>query len=374
MVGFDDLPVATWVGPTLTRCASRSSRWRWPLPASSPAGERGGAVADTGRACHRAHRPREHGTAEPLTPPRPTRAGRPSGRPHWPATERRSGPWSNPIVTGPYEDNESVPLRFQPVVARPDGWRGVPAASSRWARRIRRCRARPRDGIRRWPAASHRVPRSPGQPVTSAAPSPTAVLRPPETRPLPSNCRASRSSAGDPDRTTLVDGYGLMRLDLATGELAQLATPLDYTAQFLPSGEIACACIVRDPAANDGRGSAILRFGRYDPAGQPISTRPPILRRDGRRSRDGRGINVVTGHEPGGHRLYALAVERRPPSGPSPCSGSMSRPARSSTRSTSARSRRTRTATIRPRPRQPRRRRRPSMARRRTARTSGPRT
>jgi len=166
------------------------------------------------------------------------------------------------------------------------------------------------------PASATEIPAvAAASPSARTTPSPTTLRPTSRPEPLASQLPRVEVLGGViPTEQRLVDGYGLMRLDLATGELAQLVSPLDYTAQLLPSGEIACACIVRDPAANDGRGSSILRYGRYDPAGAPIIQRDvrsfdgtvdvPVM---------GEGFNVVAGLEPGGRRLYALAVERRPP-------------------------------------------------------------
>lgn len=221
-------------------------------------------------------------------------------------------------MTGPFEEDESAPLRLQPVVARPEGWRGrsssIVAVGLVAFVAVAVVLGTAFDDGR--PASATGAPAvAATSPSPRTTPSPTPARPTPRPEPLASQLPRIEVLGGViPTEQRLVDGYGLMRLDLATGELAQLATPLDYTAQLLPSGEIVCACVIRDGGANGGRGSSILRFGRYDPSGRPIVQRDV-------RSFDGtvdvpamsEGFNVVTGLEPGGRRLYALAVERRPP-------------------------------------------------------------
>jgi hypothetical protein len=215
-------------------------------------------------------------------------------------------------VTGPYEEDDSVPLRLQAVVARPDGWRGrsssiVAVGLVAFVGFALVLGTAFDDGR---PAGTQAL----------AAVSPTASpTRPPTATPtrrpdpLPTQLPRIEVLGGDiPTEQRLVDGYGLMRFDLSTGELSQLASPLDYTAQLLPSGEIVCACVVRDATANGGRGSSTLRFGRYDPAGSPI-LESEVRSFDGTVEVPtmGEGFNVVAGLEPGGARLFVLVVERR---------------------------------------------------------------
>jgi hypothetical protein len=219
-------------------------------------------------------------------------------------------------VTGPYEDEESVPLRLQPVVARPDGWRGrssgiVAVGLVAFVAVAVVLGTAFDDGH---PASTLAIAAVPSTGSATRAPTtpPSPTRRP---SPLPTQLPRIEVLGGDsPSEERLVDGYGLMRLDLATGELAQLASPIDYTAQLLPSGEIVCACVVRDATANGGQGSSILRFARHDPAGSPIVEKD-VRSFDGTVEVPtmGEGFNVVTGLEPGGARLYALVVERRPP-------------------------------------------------------------
>ena len=68
VVGFDDLPVATWVGPPLTTVrAAAGPDGRGRRAARPAARQRRASVADSRGARDGAHRPGEHRAAEPMT-------------------------------------------------------------------------------------------------------------------------------------------------------------------------------------------------------------------------------------------------------------------------------------------------------------------
>ena len=67
VVGFDDLPVARWVGPPLTTIRQPLVEMAETAAELVLAIARGERPPDPGGAIDRAHRPGEHGAAEPLT-------------------------------------------------------------------------------------------------------------------------------------------------------------------------------------------------------------------------------------------------------------------------------------------------------------------
>jgi hypothetical protein len=117
-----------------------------------------------------------------------------------------------------------------------------------------------------------------------------------------------------PTEQRLVYANGLERLDLATGVLVSLVPRLDYPALPLPNGDLVCACVARDVAANAGTGSSLLRFGRYEASGTPIVERD-LLSFDGvvdvPDMTEGIGISAALGAD--SRLLYVLVAERRPP-------------------------------------------------------------
>jgi len=208
-----------------------------------------------------------------------------------------------------------VPLDLQPVVARPQGWRG--RSSSLVAVGLVAFVA---VAVVLGATSDDRRP-SGVAPIAVASPLPTAVTPRPTARPTRSREPLAtplpeREVVGGqiPTERRLVYAAGVELLDLATGSLIPFTSQLDFPVVPLPNGDVACACVVRDFAANDGRGSSVLRFGRYDQTGVPI------LERD-LQSFDAAvavpdmtdGFNVAVSLDPDGTTLNVLVVERRPP-------------------------------------------------------------
>jgi hypothetical protein len=208
-----------------------------------------------------------------------------------------------------------VPLDLQPVVARPQGWRG--RSSSLVAVGLVAFVA---VAVVLGAMSDDRRPSSAG-PIavvssrpTASSPRPTARptrSREPLATPLP-----EREVLGGqiPTERRLVYAAGLELLDLATGSLTPFTPQLDFPVASLPNSDVVCACVVRDFAANDGRGSSLLRFGRYEQTGKPI------LERDLQSFDEAvavpdmtEGFNVAASLDPDGKTLNVLVVERRPP-------------------------------------------------------------
>ena len=175
------------------------------------------------------------------------------------------------------EDDLNVPLRLQPVVARPEGWRGgartalSPSASSASWRSVS-CLGRPST------TAAHRASR----PLASASPWPASNSPPPsrtsnaDTRRLATRLPAREILGGAiPTERRLVYANGMQVLDLATGTLTSPTQPFRGPAPAARRRPALCArawCatprLVAIPAPHP-----ILRFGRFDLAGKPIVER-----------------------------------------------------------------------------------------------------
>lgn len=218
-------------------------------------------------------------------------------------------------MTTPRDDGDLyVPLELQPVVARPEGWRG--RSSSFIA-----------VGLVAFliVAVALGTAFDDGQPAATsqaiaAAPSQTATPRPsrsPTARPEPLlPPLPTHAVLGDdiPTERRLVYAGGPAFLDLATGDLSRLPSGIEYPVIPLPSGEAICACVVRDFAANGGSGSYVLRFGRYGQDGTPLLERDlqtfdeavPVPNMT-------EGFNLTAALDPDGRSVYVLVVERHPP-------------------------------------------------------------
>jgi len=220
-------------------------------------------------------------------------------------------------VTTPRDDGDVVvPLQLQPVVARPQGWRG-------------RSSSLVGVGLVAFVVVALVLgnafddgrPSGPG-PAIAVVPSASPTVRPsarptatPEPLATPLPARDVRGGQ-IPTEQRLVYANGIELLDLATGVLTQLPAPIDeaWALLPLPNGQFVCACVARDPAANAGPGSAILRFVRFDQAGLPVveldlqsfDEAVAVPNMD-------EGFNVAAALDPEGRSLYLLVVERRPP-------------------------------------------------------------
>jgi hypothetical protein len=219
-------------------------------------------------------------------------------------------------VTTPIDEEDvDVPLRLQPVVARPQGWRGrsssfvaiglvafvvvavvlgtafddsVPAAPP--------------------PVAVASPSASPATPRPSARPT---VSREPLATPLPERLVLGGQI---PKERRLVFANGFAMLDLATGGLTQLARSFEWPSLPLPGDQLVCLCVIRDAAASGGDGGPILRFGRFDQTGAPI-VEQDLLSLEGVAEAPGmaEGFNVAIALDPDRTSLYALVAQRRPP-------------------------------------------------------------
>ncbi|MDO8485565.1 MAG: hypothetical protein Q7S35_11565 [Candidatus Limnocylindrales bacterium] len=214
------------------------------------------------------------------------------------------------------EDDVEAPLRLQPVMARPQGWRGrsnsMVAVGLVGFIVIGIVLGTAFDGG--GTSSSGAVAAASPAPVSSSAlptkrPTPTRV---PLATPLP-----TREIVGGqiPTERRLVYANGLQVLDLATGTLASPARPFADLMLSLSDGQLVCACMVRGVPGGDAiTPSPILRFGRFYVTGTPIVERD-LLTFDGvvpvPDMTD--GYNVVAALDPAQRNLYVLAVIRRPP-------------------------------------------------------------
>ena len=215
------------------------------------------------------------------------------------------------------EDDLNVPLRLQPVVARPEGWRG--RSNSLVAVGLVGFVA---IGLVLGTAFNNGGPSSSAA-LASASPGPASNSPPPSRRPTPTPVPlATRLPALEvlggaiPTERRLVYANGMQVLDLATGTLT--SPTRRFEDQLLPLGDdqLVCACVVRD-ASTGGDATApvpILRYGRYDLTGKPI------IERD-LQTFDGmvpvpdmtEGFSAVATLSADERSLFVLAVIRRPP-------------------------------------------------------------
>jgi hypothetical protein len=219
-------------------------------------------------------------------------------------------------MTTPRDDGDLiVPLRLQPVVARKDGWRGrssslIGAGLVAFVV-VAIVLGNAFDDGRPARPAPVAIATAPPSAATSRPSRPPTPVPEPLATPLP---RLEVFGGQIPTEEPLVYANGLERLDLATGALVSLVPRLDYPALPLPNGEVVCACVARDVAANAGTRSSVLRFGRYEASGTPIVERD-LLSFDGvvdvPDMTEGIGISAALGAD--SRLLYVLVAERRPP-------------------------------------------------------------
>lgn len=224
--------------------------------------------------------------------------------------------WSNPTVTTPRDDGDVlVPLKLEPVVARRDGWRGRSSSLIGVGLAafvvVAIVLGNAFDDGRPARPAPVAIATAPPSNATSRPSRPPTPVPEPLATPLP---RLEVFGGQIPTEQRLVYANGLERLDLATGVLVSLVPRLDYPALPLPNGDLVCACVARDVAANAGTGSSLLRFGRYEASGTPIVERD-LLSFDGvvdvPDMTEGIGISAALGAD--SRLLYVLVAERRPP-------------------------------------------------------------
>lgn len=219
-------------------------------------------------------------------------------------------------MTAPVDEEEVVvSLRLQPVVARPEGWRG--RSSGLIAAGLVGFIVL---GLALGAAFGDRRPASSAAavvPVPSAAISPLASRRPnptprPQLPPLP----VVQVIGGEiPTERRLVYANGLQMLDLATGELMTPARPYEDLVLPLANDGLVCACMTRLlPVGDTTTSSVVLRFERLDTSGAIIVEREV-------RTFDGivevpemnLGFTLAAALSADDRYLYVLTASRRPP-------------------------------------------------------------
>ena len=213
-------------------------------------------------------------------------------------------------MTSPTEEQaHEVPLRLQPVVARPGGWRGrsvnVVAAGLVGFVAL---------GIVLGTALDNGGPStSPAVAAASVAPAPTQrPTRRPTPAPLATPLPTIEINGPElPTELRLVYGNGQQILDLGSGTLQSFGGEYEDVAWIL-GDEIVCVCVVR-PGGTTPR-EPTLRFRRFDLTGVPIFERDLV-------SLDGvvaapemsEGFNIAAAMDTAVGRLVVVDVLRRPP-------------------------------------------------------------
>ncbi len=220
----------------------------------------------------------------------------------------------------PIEDEDVVvPLRLQPVVDRPRGWRGrsgsVVAVVLVGFLVTALALGRALDDGRTPPPIAV-IATGPAAGATAGATA--TVSRPPTPSPEPAaSPLPAREVIGGriPDERRLVFANGVQVLDLATGTLEPTTRPLyDH---MLPVGadQVVCACSLSGVPIGETPVPPTVRFGRYDLTGRVIVQRdllslvgveavPEITS----------GFNLASTLSADRSTLYVLVASRRPPS------------------------------------------------------------
>lgn len=214
-------------------------------------------------------------------------------------------------MTSPIEEQDvEVPLRLQPVVARPEGWRGrsinLIAVGLVGFVVV---------GIVLGTTLDNGGPSSSAAAVVPGAPSPSSSpTRRPRITPAPlATPLPTREVNGTelPNERRLVYGNGPQILDLATGTVRSFGR--QYEDLVFPVGdELVCVCLVRWSNTSPG---PLLRFARFDLDGAPILERDLL-------SLEGvvavpemtEGFNMTAAIDAAAERLVLVDVVRRPPS------------------------------------------------------------
>lgn len=213
------------------------------------------------------------------------------------------------------EEDVQIPLRIQPVVARPEGWR---------ARSVNFIAV----GLVAFVAVGillgtvniggpQRLPpivfatEEPTPPPATERPTQRPTIRPiPTSPPLPAHL-----VLGDelPSERRLVFANGLQAMDMATGELGSPLSGYDGNMVSLGGEQLVCACVIRD----DGNQALVrgLKFARVDFDGQVIVENELAAWDDVEAVPDfTEGVTVQLALVPDQKRLYVLVTLRRPPS------------------------------------------------------------
>ena len=221
-------------------------------------------------------------------------------------------------MTMPSGDHEvrdiEVPLRLQPVVARPEGWRGrsinLIAVGLVGFVVI---------GVLLSTAFGNSGPSSPASgalAVASGSPGPTArpTRRPtpiplPLATPLPT-IEVHGTARPSERRLVYVDGPDL--LDLGSGTMRSLGRT--YEDVFWPAGsEYVCICVVRSQGA--GSSAAVtLQFGRFDETGERLVETDLVAYDDVVAVPETtEGFNIAATMDAAGDHLLVVVTARRPP-------------------------------------------------------------
>lgn len=218
-------------------------------------------------------------------------------------------------MPAPTEDEDVVPLRLQPVVDRPRGWRGRSGSvvavllvgfvvtALVLGRTLDTGPASPRIAT----VAT----------AAEAAASATVRLPPtPSLEPAASPLPAREVIGGRiPDERRLVSANGVQVLDLATGTLQPTTRPLYDHMLPVSDDQLVCACSLSGIPIGETPVPPTVRFGRYDLTGKVLVQRdllslvgvvpvPDITS----------GFNLTSTLSADRSTLYVLIAARRPPS------------------------------------------------------------
>ena len=210
------------------------------------------------------------------------------------------------------EQDVEGPLRLQPVVPRPEGWRGrsvnliaVGLVGFVVVGLILGTAFDNTVGPQRSPSAVA---------VGSAEPSPTPrPTRRPTPKPLPTPLPTVEINSQDlPSDRRLVYGNGLEILDLGTGALRSFGRSYEDVV-WADGDTFVCVCVVRELGVNTSTAVA-LQFGRFDQAGKRLVERDIVTLDDIVPIPEmTEGFNVTATMDEAGETLFVVDVVRRPP-------------------------------------------------------------
>ncbi len=221
-------------------------------------------------------------------------------------------------MTTPTEDHEihdiEVPLRLQPVVARPEGWRGrslnLIAVGLVGFVVIGLLLGTAFDNSGPSGPASGAVAVASGSPDRTARPTrrPTPIPRRLAT-PLPT---IEVNSTTRPSERRLVYRDGQEILDLGSGTLRSFGRT--YEDVLWPVGnEYVCICVVRSGGVGSSAG-ATLQFGRFDETGKRLVETDLVAFDDIEAVPEmTEGFNITATMDAAGDHLFVVAAVRRPP-------------------------------------------------------------
>ena len=215
-------------------------------------------------------------------------------------------------MTSPTEEEvHEVPLRLQPVLGRPGGWRGrsvnVVAVGlvGFVVLGIVLATALDNGGLSTSPAVAAASVAPPPTPRPTRRPTPAPLATPLPTLEI--------NGPELPTEHRLVYGNGRQILDLGSGTLRPFGREYEYQDVAWTLGdEIVCVCVVRPGGTVPSEPT--LRFGRFDLTGAPIFERDLV-------SLDGvvavpemsEGFNIAAAMDTTVGRLVVVDVLRRPP-------------------------------------------------------------